>query len=230
MLDDARDVRDVARERGGSTHSARVQWRMRLPSSVTNGRPSSTRSSGSHPSSRSSRSATGSANGITSTGSGARSPSRATSFVSSATTTIRRAADATDLLAQVRAAQPLDQVEVRVDLVGAVDHDVELGDVVERQERDPQLAAARRGRGRRGHAGDVRRAPEASRSPSASSIFAAVEPLPSPSRIPERTYRSTAAAPASTLSASRSPRHAAIASATASASVSGARQANRSQM
>ena len=79
----------------------------RLPSSVTNGRPSSTRSSGSQPSSRSSRSATGSANGITSTGSGARSPSRETSFVSSATTTIRRPADATTFSRRCAPPSPL---------------------------------------------------------------------------------------------------------------------------
>ena len=133
------------------------------------------------------------------------------------------------LLAQVRASQPLDQVERRVDLVGAVDHEVELGDVLEREERDPQLVAPRGRRSGGGHAGDVgegaRSEPLAQRIEHLRGGRAAAQAQPHP-RADEAVDGRGAGLGLERLEVG----HAAIASATASASVSGARQANRSQM
>ena len=65
----------------------------------------------------------------------------------------RRSGD--DLLAQQRAAAALDQAELRVDLVGAVDIEVELGLVVECHQRDAELARELGGPLRGGHADDL---------------------------------------------------------------------------
>jgi hypothetical protein len=131
------------------------------------------------------------------------------------------------LLAQVRASQALDQVQRRVDLVGAVDHDIELGDVREREERDPPLAAALGRRGGRGHAGDIGSA-RASRSPSASSIFAAVGPRRGQAH-PRADEAVDGRGAGHGLEAHRGQSRGHRAR-DPSASVSGARQAARSQM
>jgi hypothetical protein len=68
------------------------------------------------------------------------------------------------LLTQERAAVPLDHVQMRVDLVRAVDREIDRGPAVEGDQRDAQLARERRGSLRGGDAGDaetgLRRAPE----------------------------------------------------------------------
>ena len=63
--------------------------------------------------------------------------------------TNRLAAAADDLLAGVRAAAALDEPARRIDLVGAVDGDVQLGERFERLDADAQLGRAVLG-GRRG--------------------------------------------------------------------------------
>ena len=59
------------------------------------------------------------------------------------------------LLAQQRAAAALDQVEVRVDLVRAVDGDVEAAELVERRQRDAELLGLLLGAHRRWDRHDV---------------------------------------------------------------------------
>ncbi len=59
---------------------------------------------------------------------------------------LRRGGD--DLLARVRAAAALDEPSVGVDLVGAVDRDVEPVELVERLDPKPELRSLRFGRGR----------------------------------------------------------------------------------
>ena len=105
----------------------------------------------------------------------------------------RRGGD--DLLAQQRAAAALYQCQVRRDLVGAVDGQIELRSLVERRQRDARLLGlgARCFRGRYRH--DVETRPR-TRSPSKSTKCLAVEPVPSPSRIPGRMNSSARAAAA----------------------------------
>src|SRR6266566_897940 len=64
------------------------------------------------------------------------------------------------LLTEPRAPEALDQVELRVDLVGAVDTQVHGGPFLERRERDPQLLRHVRGRERRRHALQVHALPD----------------------------------------------------------------------
>ena len=101
---------------------------------------------------------------ITSTGIANVMPSAATSFglVDDDHQLVARLRD--DLLAQVRTAAALDQVEVGRHLVGAVDRDVEARVVVERGQGDAEVAGLRRAglRGRR-----RRRCPRGCRRPAA---------------------------------------------------------------
>ncbi len=100
-----------------------------------------------------------------------------------------------DLLAQQRAAAALDQRQVGRDLVCAVDGQIELGRLVERRQRNAEprpparvslpRSARRRYRGPRARA---RRA--------TSTKCSAVEPVPSPTRMPGRTKSRARAAAA----------------------------------
>ena len=92
-------------------------------------------------------------NRLTSIGSGKR-PSVSTSLVSSAITIMRGRRRRDDLFAQQRPAAALDQGELRIDLVGAVDGEVEFRHFVERGERHAEFAAKRCGALRRRHAHD----------------------------------------------------------------------------
>ncbi len=65
----------------------------------------------------------------------------------------RRCGD--NFLAQQRAAAPFDQAQRAVDLVGAVDREVELGRLVERRQRNAELARLARRRLRGRHADDL---------------------------------------------------------------------------
>ena len=110
-------------------------------------------------------------------------------------TTKRSAAAATDLLPRVRSASAFHEPSRRVDLVCAVDGDVELFDRVgadEHLHREAELA--RRG----GLGGDGGRdAPELEpRSASAGSRNATVDPVPRPTRIPSSTSSAAASAAA----------------------------------
>src|SRR5262249_43755790 len=92
------------------------------------------------------------------------------------------------LLAQERAAEPLDEVEFRIELVGAVDAKVEACNVVQAGERDTPLSASF------AVASDVGTptiaSPARTRSPIARTTSAAVRPVPRPTTI----FASTSAA------------------------------------
>ena len=98
-----------------------------------------------------------------------------------------------DLFPQQRAAAALDQIERGIDLVGAVDGEIEPVDLVERGQRNAALLGldAGRLRGRHAHHLQCRRA---TFSPSRSTKCFAVEPVPSPSFMPSRTCSSARAA------------------------------------
>ena len=166
----------------GSLQSARRQSRMWLPSSVTHGGAVAMRSSGCQPGLGQQPPADRLARtGPPRPAAAPCSPSRATSFSRSATTTNRAAAHGHHLLAQVGAAQALDQRQPRGDLVGAVDRHVQPGRSSRLVQGDAQLAAAGGGalaRWARRQTSASR--PSASRSASASSISVAVEPVPRP--------------------------------------------------
>ena len=223
-------ARTEAASAAGSDQSSRRQSRIALPSSVTKGRPSApVRRVGSQPRSRSSRPHTGRANSTTSTGSGATltQPGDELALVGDDHHQPPGARD--DLLAQVGAAEALDQVEAGIDLVGAVDHDIELGRLRERRQRDAEAAAGGGRRVRGGHAGHVAQAaggdPRGQRLEhhSRRRPRAEAEPHPVADVAPDRL-----------LAGGAPPRvdraHAAIAARTAAGSVIGARHANRSQM
>ena len=83
----------------------------------------------------------------------------------------RRVACATSFSRQVRAAAALDEVELGIDLVGAVDGDVEVAGELVGEHRDPERLRLEPGRGRRGERDDVaqlaglEQRPEVARSP-----------------------------------------------------------------
>ena len=85
-----------------------------------------------------------------------------------------------DLLARVRAAAALDDPVVGIDLVGAVDRDVEPVELLERLDREPERARGDLGGDRGGDAAQ----PSARARASAGSSGATVEPVPSPTRLP----------------------------------------------
>ncbi len=99
-----------------------------------------------------------------------------------------------DLFPQQRAATALDQVQIGRDLVGAIDREVELGRLLERGEGDAEAfrIAARHFRRRHGDHLETSGNP---RSRSSTKCFA-VEPLPSPSRMPGLTNSRARAAAA----------------------------------
>ena len=88
---------------------------------------------------------------------------------------LRRRRD--DLLAQQRAAAALDQAQLVVDLVGAVDGQVEIRLVVERRQRDAEALGLRRVASEVGTQTTFR--PSSTRSASSSTNCSAVEPVPS---------------------------------------------------
>ena len=94
-------------------------------------------------------------NGTISTGSG-KAPSRATRLEASAMTIMRPRRGGDDLFAQQRAAAALDEAQLRVDLVGAVDGQVELRRLLQRRQRNAEACrlGARRFGGR--HADDLK--------------------------------------------------------------------------
>ena len=117
-----------------------------------------------------------------------RRAARAGPAARSASTTLSRRGDhdeavgrrRDDLLARVRAAAALDEPAVGVDLVGAVDRDVEPVELLERLDREPERARGDLGGDRRRDAAQSSaRAPPA---PAASE--ATVEPVPRPTRSP----------------------------------------------
>ena len=93
-----------------------------------------------------------------------------------------------DLLAQERAAAALDQPELRIDLVRPVDRQIELGDVIQRRERNAEAPCLLLGRPGRPDAHDLKTALD--RSPTRSTNWRAVVPLPRPSFIPGLTSSS----------------------------------------
>ena len=104
-----------------------------------------------------------------------------------------------DLLARVRAAAALDEPAVGVDLVGAVDRDVEPVELLERLDRRARARARRpRWRPTSPRSGASARAP-----PAPAAVGATVVPVPRPTRSPSRTS-SAAASAAARFSASRS--------------------------
>ncbi len=133
-------------------------------------------------------------NGLTSTGTGIVAPSRSTRLSAVMTVTRRRAARRDDLLAEQGPAPALDHPELRVDLVGAVEVEVERLDVVELAQRDPERRGQLGGRDAGGDA-DEARAPRRRRArPRRRTISAAVVPEPSPTIIPSSTSAAAASA------------------------------------
>ena len=96
-----------------------------------------------------------------------------------------------DLLARVGSAAALHEPPGRIDLIGAVDRDVEPVEAVERLHRDAEPAGGLLGRGRGGDAAQ----PEPLRA-SACSRWATVEPVPSPTVEPSSTSAAAASAAA----------------------------------
>ena len=84
-----------------------------------------------------------------------------TSFERSAMTIIRGGGRRHDLFAQQRAAAALDQRQIGIDLVGAVDGQIELRRLVERRQRHAEFQAKRRGALGGRHADDLQPALDA---------------------------------------------------------------------
>ena len=138
--------------------------------------------------------------GTTSTGRG-KAPRRATSLLASAITAIRIEAAATIFSRRSAPPPPLMSRRSRVDLVGAVDRQIEFRQFLQRGERYAErFCLGRCGLRRRRRSGRPGR-PRPS-APTKSTKWRAVEPEPSPSRIPGST-RSSARRAASRFS--RSP-------------------------
>ena len=85
-------------------------------------------------------------NGLTSTGIGILWPRRSTRLSAVMTATRRPGGIDDDLLAEQGPAPSLDHPELRVDLVGAVEVQVERLDLVELAKRDPDRSGELRGR------------------------------------------------------------------------------------
>ena len=81
-------------------------------------------------------------NGTTSTGSG-KAPSADTSLEASAITAMRAEAAATIFSRRSAPPPPLISLSLRIDLVGAVDRQIELGHLVERRQRDAEAVRLR---------------------------------------------------------------------------------------
>ena len=109
-----------------------------------------------------------------------------------------------DLLAEQRTAAALDQVELGVDLVRAVDRQVDDGVLGQRRERDADLLwPALRSRSTWGCRAMFCSSPDATRSPMRRIANNVVLPVPSPTTIPDST-KSTARSLAACFSSSRS--------------------------
>ena len=94
-----------------------------------------------------------------------------------------------DLFPQQRAAAALDEIERGIDLVGAIDRQIEPVDVVERGQAEYRTATAS-ARVASEVGTPMTSSPARTRSPSSSTKCFAVEPVPSPSLMPSRTCSS----------------------------------------